>query len=95
MKTETHDANGNEFSDVRARREYDEARHALVLAAQDNQPLSVDMAQRLNALLKNLDSTMDVHTMSKGYDTLVGNDGEVLVLTAGDHHFEPSGLKLN
>lgn len=38
---------------------------------------------------------VNLSVILNGYEWIVGRDNEVLALTAGDQHFEPTGIQLN
>lgn len=56
--------------------------------------ITLDLIE-MNTFLERLDEKIDLFVVSRGYDTLVGDEGKVLMLTAGDHHWEDSKLVLN
>lgn len=88
----THDANGNEFWDVKERRLLDESIKALGRFGSGSGTITAEEAARLHSTLLQMQENADLMVIAKGYHWLVGNDGKILALTAGDHHYEDSGI---
>lgn len=72
-----------------------EVRGRIAAAAKDGNTLQAQDLVDLDKLLGRLEAQMNIRVMAYGYNFLIGNQGLVLGLTAGDQHYEEAKLRLD